>query len=162
MNSQKGSDEFINNLLQKASFSEERQKAILGKVIIQLIALENNEENNNMAEAATRKLKIIAASDFSEISWDIVAQLLTSPLNNNRFLASEILLSKSQKYPATEVPMSIIELLLNNENESIRQNGVSLLKQYPKEEIEKKLAANFGIAFFRLQGNSRRCSFIER
>ncbi|HCN50906.1 MAG TPA: hypothetical protein DIT10_17770 [Chryseobacterium sp.] len=137
MNSQKGSDEFINNLLQKASFSEERQKAILGKVIIQLIALENNEENNNMAEAATRKLKIIAASDFSEISWDIVAQLLTSPLNNNRFLASEILLSKSQKYPATEVPMSIIELLLNNENESIRQNGVSLLKQYPKEEIEK-------------------------
>lgn len=135
MNSQKASNEFINNLLQRASLSEERQKAILGKVIIQLISLENNEENNKIAEAATKKLKITAASNFSEISWDIIAQLLTSPLNNNRFLASEILLSKSQKYPVTEIPFSIIELLLSNENESIRKNGVSLLKQYPKDDI---------------------------
>ncbi len=34
----------------------------------------------------------------------------------------------------TEIPVSIIELLLNNENKSIRENGLSLLKQYPKEE----------------------------
>ncbi|MCS4304838.1 WGR domain-containing protein [Chryseobacterium sp. BIGb0232] len=137
MNSRKESNEFINNLLQKASLSEDRQKAVLGKVIVQLIALENNEENDKIAEAATKKLKITASSNFSEISWDIIAQLLTSPLNNNRFLASEILLSKSQKYPVTEIPISIIELLLNNENESIRQNGISLLQQYPKEEIGK-------------------------
>lgn len=137
MNSRKESNEFINNLLQKASLPEDQQKSVLGKVIIQLISLENNEENNKIAEFATKKLKITAFSNFSEISWEIIAQLLTSPLNNNRFLASEILLSKSQKYPVTEIPLSIIELLLNNENESIRQNGISLLNQYPKEEIGK-------------------------
>lgn len=137
MNSQKESNEFINNVLQKASLSEDRQKAVLGKVIIQLIALENNEENNKTAATATKKLKITALSNFSEISWDIIAQLLTSPLNNNRFLASEILLSKSEKYPVTEIPVSIIELLLSNEEESIRQNGFSLLKQYPKIDIGK-------------------------
>lgn len=135
MNSRRESNEFINNLLQKASLSEDRQKAVLGKVIIQLIALESNEENDKIADAATKKLKITASSNFSEISWDIIAQLLTSPLNNNRLLASEILLSKSRKYPVTEIPLSIIELLLSNENESIRENGISLLKQYPKEEI---------------------------
>lgn len=134
MNSRKESNEFINNLLQQASLPEDRKKAVLGKVIIQLIALENNEENNRIAEAATKKLKITSSSNFSEISWDIIAQLLTSPLNNNRFLASEILLSKSRKYPVTEIPVSIIELLLNNENKTIRENGLSLLKQYPKEE----------------------------
>lgn len=137
MNSRRESNEFINNLLQKASLSEDRQKAVLGKVIIQLIALENNEENDKIAETATKKLKITASSNFSEISWDVIAQLLISPLNNNRLLASEILLSKSEKYPVTEIPVSIIELLLTNENESIRQNGMSLLKQYPKEEIGK-------------------------
>ncbi|MFC7347668.1 WGR domain-containing protein [Chryseobacterium zhengzhouense] len=135
MHSRKESNEFINNLLQKASLSEERQKSVLGKVIIELLSLENNDKNNKIAESATKKLKITAFSNFSEISWEIVAQLLTSPLNNNRFLASEILLSKSEKYPITEIPLSIIELLLSNENESVRQNGISLLNQYPKEEI---------------------------
>lgn len=135
MNSRKESNEFINSLLQKASLSEDRRKALLGKVIIELISLENNEENNKTSASAAKKLKIVASSDFSEISWDIIAQLLTSPLNNNRFLASEILLSKSEKYPVTEIPVSIIELLLSNEEESIRKNGLSLLKQYPKEDI---------------------------
>ncbi|MGE8556708.1 MAG: WGR domain-containing protein [Chryseobacterium jejuense] len=137
MNSHKASNEFINNLLQKASLSEEKQKALLGKVIIQLISLENNEENNKIAESAAQKLKIVASSNFSEISWEIVAQLLASSLSNNKLLVSEILLSKSQKYPVTEIPLSIIELLLNIENESIRENGISLLKQYPIEEIVK-------------------------
>lgn len=137
MNSRKESNEFVNNLLQKASLSEDRQKALLGKVIIQLIALESNEENDRIALAATKKLKIATSSNFSEISWDIIAQLLTSSLNNNRLLASEILLSKSEKYPVTEIPVSIIGLLLTNENESIRQNGLNLLKQYPKEDIGK-------------------------
>lgn len=137
MNSRKESNEFINNLLQKASLSEDRQKTVLGKVIIELLSLENNDENNKIAESAAKKLKITTFSNFSEISWEIVAQLLTSPLNNNRFLASEILLSKSEKYSVTEIPLSIIELLLSNENESIRQNGISLLNQYPKEEIGK-------------------------
>ncbi|WP_336689640.1 MULTISPECIES: WGR domain-containing protein [unclassified Chryseobacterium] len=137
MNSRKESNEFINNLLQKASLSEERQKTLLGKVIIDLLSMENTDQNNAIAESATKKLKITALDNFSEISWEIVAQLLTSPLNNNRFLASEILLSKSKKYSVTEIPVSIIELLLNNTNESIRQNGISLLAQYPKEEITK-------------------------
>lgn len=135
MNSRKESNEFINNLLQKASLSEERQKTLLGKAIIELLSMENSDNNNAVAESATKKLKITALDNFSEISWEIVAQLLTSPLNNNRFLASEILLSKSEKYSVTEIPVSIIELLLNNTNEPIRQNGISLLAQYPKEEI---------------------------
>lgn len=137
MNSRKESNEFINNLLQKASLSEERQKTLLGKVIIDLLSMENSDNNNAVAESATKKLKITALDNFSGISWEIVAQLLTSPLNNNRFLASEILLSKSEKYSVTEIPVAIIELLLNNTNESIRQNGISLLEQYPKEEITK-------------------------
>lgn len=137
MNSRKESNEFINNLLQKASLSEERQRTLLGKVIIELLSMENSDNNNAVAESATKKLKITALDNFSGISWEIVAQLLTSPLNNNRFLASEILLSKSKKYSVTEIPVSIIELLLNNTNESIRQNGISLLAQYPKEEITK-------------------------
>lgn len=137
MNSRKESNEFINNLLQSASLSEERQKTLLGKVIIELLSMENSDNNNAVAESATKKLKITTLDNFSEISWEIVAQLFTSPLNNNRFLAGEILLSKSEKYSVTEIPVSIIELLLNNTNESIRQNGISLLAQYPKEEITR-------------------------
>lgn len=137
MSPRKEVHEFINRLLQKALLSEDQQKAVLGKVIIQLISLENNEINNAIAEVSTERLSLIASSNFYEISWDIIAQLLTSPLNNNRFLASEILLLKSTKYPVTEIPFSIIELLLNNENPSIRQNGISLFNKYPKEDIGK-------------------------
>ncbi len=137
LNSRKESDEFINDLLQKVSLSEEKQKILLGKVIIQLLSLENTEGNNTVAESAAKKLRITSLAHFSSIGWEIIAQLLTSSLNNNSFLASEILLSKSEKYPLAEIPVSVIELLLNNTNETIRTNGIRILKQRPEEEICK-------------------------
>jgi len=130
-NVKKDNNQWINELLQKTKFAEERQQALLGKVVSELLHLENIKENNDLAKAAINRINIIAVSQLDKISWDIIEQLIVSPLLSNIWLAGNILIRKSQKINPEEIPVSLVTLFLNSEIPEVRKNGMQLLKNYP-------------------------------
>ena len=130
-NTRKENESWIDKLLQKSYFTDERLQAILGKLVIELLALENNDENNTFAKAIINRINIIAIDYLSKISWDIVEQLILSPLANNMLLASSILKQKSQRVRITEIPVSIADLFMRSEIEGVCQNGIQLMNLYP-------------------------------
>lgn len=121
--------------LEKFAFTEEKAKVITGKVIVELLTFEESPENNNLAAIAIERLKIIATAQLEQLSWDIVASLVSSDLKTNNLLASTILILKSKKVDSKEIPFSLITLFLEDENLEIRKNGIQLLNNYQQDHL---------------------------
>jgi len=130
-NSKKDNNQWLNELLQKNKFSEDRQQALLGKAVIELLRLDNTDENNALAKSAINRVKLVASSQFDKVSWGIVEQLILSPLMSNIWLASIILTEKSKKVDPEEIPVSVIDLFLQSDIPEVRHNGIELMKSYP-------------------------------
>lgn len=122
---------WILETLQKHQFSEERAQAILGKTIAELLHFENTDYNNFQAKNAIDCLGVIAEPQMERLSWNIVEQLMSSVLNANKILAAKILLNKTRKVSATEIPISLTEMLLLSGFPEVRDGGIDLLNQYP-------------------------------
>lgn len=130
-NTKKGNNDWLNQILQKTKFAEDRQQALLGKVVAELLALENTDANNKLARTAIHRVQIIASSQLDKVNWNIIEQLIVSPLLSNIWLASIILTHKSQKVQPEEIPVSVVDLFLRSDIPEVRQNGVQLLSNYP-------------------------------
>lgn len=130
---------FISGLLLegKANFTEERLQAITGKLVMALLQFENNEKNNEAATMIVGRLNSLAQAQMEKISWDIVEQLILSPLMMNIWLASSITLQKIQHIDSSGVPTSLTGLFLQSEVAEVRQNGLQLLNAYPLSFIEQ-------------------------
>ncbi|PXY42744.1 hypothetical protein DMB65_01610 [Flavobacterium cheongpyeongense] len=130
-----GLKNWIKNTLENFVFTEDKAKVITGKVIIELLLLEESTANNTLAALAINRLKTIATSHLEQLSWDIVARLIASDLKTNNLLASSILILKSKKVASQEIPFSLIALFLQDDNFEIRQNGILLLHQYQEDYL---------------------------
>lgn len=126
---------WIASALEKFAFTEEKAKVITGKVIVELLTFEESPENNHLAAIAIERLKIIATPQLEQLSWDIVASLVSSDLKTNNLLASTILILKSKKVASQEIPFSLITLFLEDENFEIRKNGIQLLNNYQQDYL---------------------------
>ncbi len=94
--------------------------------------MENTDSNNELARLVIRRIDLFASEYLSRISWDIVEQLILSPLVSNLFLASTIMRHKAQRLASvTEIPVSVVDLFMRNENTDVRQDGIKLFKMYP-------------------------------
>lgn len=122
--------EWIMKTLQSFSFTEEKVKAITGKVIIESLTFSETVDNNTVAKLAFERLKAIASAQIEQLSWDIIARLISSDLKTNNLFASNILILKSKNISASEIPFSLIILFLEDENSEIRRNGIQLLNNY--------------------------------
>jgi len=130
-NSVKDNDAWICELLQKARFDESRIQSLLGKLVAHLIQLDNTDENNNIAIYIISRINIFAFNYLDLISWNVIEQLLISPLMTNSLLAGNILVKKSKKTDPTQIPVSLVGLFLQNELPAIRENGIELFLAYP-------------------------------
>jgi hypothetical protein len=126
---------WIASTLENFDFTEDKAKVITGKVIVELLAFEESPANNNAATLAIERLKKIAASQLEQLSWDIVARLISSDLKTNNLLASSILILKSEKTASKEIPFSLIALFLEDESFEIRKNGIQLLNNYQEDYL---------------------------
>lgn len=135
-NNKNDNQEWIDELLKKTSFTEERLQVVVGKIVAEMLNFDNSDENNAMAQLLTRRIKIIASSQLERIGWNIVEQLITSPVLSNTLLASEITLKKTQKSDPAEIPVSLVELFLQNNISEVRANGISLFNSYPAYFLE--------------------------
>jgi predicted DNA-binding WGR domain protein len=126
---------WITNTLEKFPFTEDKAKAITGKVIVELLTFEESDANNALATLAINRLKKIATPQLEQLSWDIVARLISSDLKTNNLLASSILILKSKTVESKEIPFSLIALFLEDESSEIRKNGIQLLNNYQEEYL---------------------------
>ena len=126
---------WITNILENFRFTEDKAKVITGKVIVELLTFEESEANNIIATQAIDRLKIIATAQLEQLSWDIVARLISSDLKTNNLLASTILILKSKKVDSKEIPFSLIALFLEDESFEIRKNGIQLLNNYLEDYL---------------------------
>lgn len=126
---------WITSTLENFAFTEDKAKVITGKVIVELLTFEESAVNNNLATLAIERLKKIATSQLEQLSWDIVARLISSDLKTNNLLASNILILKSEKVDAKEIPFSLIALFLEDDSVEIRKNGIHLLNNYQQDYL---------------------------
>ena len=126
---------WITRTLENFAFTEDKAKVITGKVIVELLTFEESAANNNLATLAIERLKKIATSQLEQLSWDIVARLISSDLKTNNLLASSILILKSEKVDSKEIPFSLITLFLEEDNVEIRKNGIQLLNNYQQDYL---------------------------
>lgn len=126
---------WITSTLENFVFTEDKAKAITGKVIVELLTFEETAANNTLATLAIERLKKIATPQLEQLSWDIVARLISSDLKTNNLLASTILILKSEKIASKEIPFSLIVLFLEDENTAIRKNGIQLLNKYQEDYL---------------------------
>nr|WP_315238457.1 WGR domain-containing protein [uncultured Flavobacterium sp.] len=126
---------WITNTLESFVFTEDKAKVITGKIILELLAFEESEANNTLAALAVDRLKKIASSQMEQLSWDIIARLISSDLKTNNLLASSILILKSKKVASKEIPFSLIALFLQDESFEIRKNGIQLLNNYQEDYL---------------------------
>lgn len=136
---------WIASALEKFVFTEEKAKVITGKVIVELLTFEESPENNNLAAIAIERLKIIATAQLEQLSWDIIARLVSSDLKTNNLLASTILILKSKKVDSKEIPFSLITLFLEDENLEIRKNGIQLLNNYQDDYLSANSESLLGL-----------------
>lgn len=130
-NTRKENTAWIERTLQTVYFPEDRQRALMGKLVAELLYLDNTDKNNETAKVIIKRFDIFASSQLSKVSWDIVEQLLLSPLTSNIWLASNILMQKSQRVYASEIPTSIVDLFMRSDIPEVRKNGITLLNKYP-------------------------------
>ncbi|CAD0006000.1 WGR domain-containing protein [Flavobacterium chungangense] len=126
---------WITNTLVSFAFTEDKAKVITGKIILELLSFEESEANNTLAALAVDRLKKIALSQLEQLSWDIIARLISSDLKTNNLLASSILILKSKKVASKEIPFSLIALFLQDESFEIRKNGIQLLNNYQEDYL---------------------------
>lgn len=138
-NGRKENESWINTLLDNNPFEENRLQAITGKVIAELLHFENTGNNNEIAKVAIERLEAIAASQMEQISWNIIEQLMMSSLASNKILASKILVRKSKNVAASDIPVSLVEMFLGNENQEVRRNGMQLMMQYPDDFLIRNM-----------------------
>lgn len=130
-NTRKENASWIESIVSNATFQEERQQALLGKAVAELIGLPHTDANNEKAKMIINRINLIASKQYAHISWEIVEHLILSPLPANAWLASNILLAKSQKAITTDIPISLIGLFMGSSIPEVRQNGIQLLNKYP-------------------------------
>ncbi len=124
------------NFLAKVQFTEEIQKVIVGKSILEMLAIqENTPENNEKVADAIAILLQIAPQLLASVSWKMIEELLTSTLEQNHVLASEILVMKLRNIAADEIPFSILNGFFVSNLEAMRKNGMTIFAQYPEEKL---------------------------
>lgn len=119
--------------LEKASFEQSRLQAILGKAITELLHLDKTPENEILARTVISRIDIFAGQELGRLSWSMVEQLISWPLEANKILAGKILLLKSASVAASEIPISLTSVFLDNELPEVRQHGIQLFRQYPED-----------------------------
>lgn len=145
LNSNENVKEWIDDLLKKTSFTTDRAQAILGKMVAEMMHMEDSDENNHIAEIVANRISYLAENHLQHISWSVVEQLVISPLRANILLASHITKQKANPQIIESLPFSLIQLYLQSEIQDVRLNGINLLDMYPISYFEKNMPMLFGI-----------------
>ncbi len=123
-------------LLANVYFSEDMQKVIVGKTVIELLALrENTPENNEKVADITINLLLIAKEVLQNVAWKIIEELLASVLEQNKVLASEILVLKLNKITAEDVPVALLNSFLSSSIEDLQRNGMNIITRYAESTL---------------------------
>ena len=138
-------NDWIYNLLKQPLFTQDRVQALLGKVVVDMIAREDTEENNALAKVIYSRILLIAKDHLQKISWGIIEQLVSSPLKANILLASHITQQKATEQTIESIPFSLIQLYLQSDIEEVRKNGTDLLAMFPRSYYEGNINKLFDV-----------------
>ncbi|MFM2393930.1 MAG: hypothetical protein RLZZ546_1912, partial [Bacteroidota bacterium] len=120
---------WINDLIKETAISADLQKATIGRVVASLLSLRAQETSTYNGPESIARLEQLCSNQFEFISWDIVQQLMDSPIQSNVLLASKITKKKFKANRNETIPFSLIEKFLVNELNEVRIDGLQLLEE---------------------------------
>ncbi|GAB4341189.1 MAG: hypothetical protein OHK0038_20880 [Flammeovirgaceae bacterium] len=127
---------WANTYLSKVSFTPDQQKVMVGKTVVEMLAIkENSPENNEKVADTIAFLVQVAPHILENISWKVIEELLNSPLEQNNILASEIIVLKLKNIAAEQIPLNILEGFFKSHLENLRKNGMIIFAQYPEHKL---------------------------
>nr|MCU0394115.1 hypothetical protein [Thermoflexibacter sp.] len=122
--------------LAKARLSDDVKKVVVGKSVLEMLAIQENTVENNAKVADVIAVLLELAPELLEnVSWKMLEELLASPLEQNNVLASEILVLKLRNLPADQIPTSVLNRFLESNSEAMRTNGMKIFGQYPENKL---------------------------
>jgi predicted DNA-binding WGR domain protein len=125
---------FIRQLSISKIFPIDTARAIIGRVIAELLILDSNP---TVAEHATQTLITCFSVALRSIGLEIVLDLLRHPLPTLQICGAQILLN--HQTPTIDLPPGLIDTLLESPVESVRIIGVQLFGQLPDEILLYRL-----------------------
>ena len=120
---------FIRQLLSGTIFPVDTARAIIGRIIAELLTLDSSQEN--VAENATQTLITCFGVALRSIGLEIVLDLLRHPLPSLQTCGAQILLNHQTQ--TIDLPPGLIDALLESPVGSVRVIGVQLFGQLPDE-----------------------------
>ncbi len=123
--------DWIDRLLRHLRLSDEQQQTLPEAVLTRLTTLPDTSESREAVRTATKRIKDLSGSYLYKLEWELIDSLLSSPLDANQLLASEITAEKSARVSASDVPPALAGKLLRSPLPAVRDNGLRLISRYP-------------------------------
>ncbi|KOY87796.1 hypothetical protein AD998_18140 [bacterium 336/3] len=112
----------------------EKWQLIVGKSIAKMLGETFDSKALAYAHFALKKYADLA---LEKLSWNVVLELLDSPISENKVFASDILLLKSNSIKAEDIPFKIVSGFLGAESEQMRNNGMAIFAKYSDQNLLK-------------------------
>jgi predicted DNA-binding WGR domain protein len=129
--------EWLRTFLSSVSFAKEQGEVIAGKAIVHLITLDiETDEDRRLVRQLTDTLVAAFSGTLRFISLDIIKDMFRHPSEEIHALAGKILLKHEVK--AENLPEDFLQVLLQSGNANTRGIGISLLGQFPNDELLKR------------------------
>jgi len=112
----------------------EKWQLVVGKSIAKMLGETLDSKALTHAHFALKKYAGLA---LEKLSWNVVLELLDSPVAENKVFASDILLLKSNSIKAEDIPFKIVSGFLGAESEQMRNNGMAIFAKYSDQNLLK-------------------------
>jgi predicted DNA-binding WGR domain protein len=137
LNNNKDVAAWINNFVKEVTLNPELQRATIGRVTATLLS-ENVDATLTMDRSESiNRLETLCSDQFENISWEVVEQLMNSPIQSNVLLASKITKKKFKANQNEVIPFRIIEKFLYNDLQEVRNDGLQLLEENKTNYIKE-------------------------
>lgn len=122
---------FVRRLLSSSVISNATAKVLIGRMIAGLISLTTTQAE--LAKEVGEILLLCFAPQLRQIGLGVAVDLLRHPLPEVQETGARILLN--HETPAADLPLNLIESLIESPYESIRVIGVRILGQLPDDRL---------------------------
>jgi predicted DNA-binding WGR domain protein len=127
---------FTKTILGTLGLSIEHSQAIVARVIALIVTLESGQEE--FAAEICETLGLCFQSVLKNLDLGVILDLLQHPLSELQQFAAQILLDRETD--ATNLPIGLIEALLDSPWELVRIIGVQLFGRLPDEQLLAQMA----------------------
>lgn len=110
------------------NLTHSQKQVLIGRVISKLLNLQNTKENNASVRVHSKTLTEHFPTLLKSIGFNIIKDLIKSPLEENQKFGSELILNHETE--AEKIPSDLFNSLIHSKKSHLRTTGILLLGEF--------------------------------